>query len=254
MGTTTRAQRGSTGGGGSPTGPAGGSLDGTYPNPSISNNAVGEAEINDLSGGNDGEFVASDGAGKFKYVPGATVAQLQDVGDVPNYPADSILRKLSLQGGTLIWANDQEAVLRMPFVKARNLNGPQSLETHSSFNAPSCYTVGGAGIIAELLGVSLCATTATAGVGQDLDIRFYEFTATGAPRGFNGGTLLWSSGTEFPDNQPAFNYYGKDLFFNSPVAIGTGDDKRLFCDANPFANWSVQNLEVAALVRFTLTV
>jgi hypothetical protein len=173
--------------------------------------------------------------------------------NLPAFPTTDLRYKLVVQNGVMLWQNDQTALFSLPFVKSQNLNSPQILETHSSFSQPSCYTIGGTDLQAELIGFALCATSASAGIGQDLDVRFYEFTATGGPRGFNGGTLLYQSNNgEFPDNQGGFNYYGKDIFFDNPILLTQGVDQRLFCDVNPFGNWNIQDIEVRALVRLTL--
>jgi len=178
---------------------------------------------------------------------------LEGLSDVPSYPVDDLRYKLVVEGGTVAWRNDQSVVFSLPFVKSQNLNAPTILETHSSFGQPSCYTIGGDGIQVELLGFALVATSASAAIGPDLDVRFYQFTAAGAPRGFNTGTLLYESNSgEFPDNQGAFNYYGKDILFDTPVLLTQGADQRLFCDVNPFANWSITDLEVRAYLRLSL--
>jgi hypothetical protein len=183
----------------------------------------------------------------------AVVLDLEDMNDVPTYPTDDLRYKLVVEGGVPRFDNDQTVIFDLTFVKSQNLNSPTILETHSAFGQTSCYSVGGDNVEVELLGLSLMATSAAAAAGTDLDIRFYEFTATGGPRAFNTGTLLYQSNSgEFAAPQAAFNYYGTSILFDTPISITSGADKRLFCDANPFANWSITDIEVKAIVRISL--
>jgi hypothetical protein len=182
----------------------------------------------------------------------AVILDLEDLNDVSTYPIDSLRYKLVIENGIVSYRNDQSVIIPLDFVKSQNLNSATILETHSAFNATSCYVIGDVGFETEIVGMSLICSSAAAAAGPSLDVRFYEFTANGGPRAFNTGTLLWQSLDEFPANQGSFLFYGKTIYFDTPIPVAAGINLRLFCDVNPFGNWAVANLNVVAIVRQTL--